>query len=73
MLQSQTMNLARLHMALLPKRAMMELRKITPSALVLLPTPDKIACVQRAVVPFELIAGRGFPRPSRQIRFNGCL
>jgi len=52
---------------------MMELRKTTPSALVLLPTPDKIARLQRAVVPFELIAGRGFPHPSRQIRFNGCL
>jgi hypothetical protein len=52
---------------------MMELRKTTPSALVLLPTPDKIARLQRAVVPFELIAGRGFPHPFRQIRFNGCL
>jgi hypothetical protein len=52
---------------------MMELRKITPSALVLLPTPNKIARIQRAVVPFELIAGHGFPHPSRQIRFNVYL
>jgi hypothetical protein len=73
MLQSQTMNLARLHVAPRPKRAMMELRKITPSALVLLPTPNKIARIQRAVVPFELIAGHGFPHPSRQIRFNVYL